>query len=591
MRRIKKYTYFLIAISLFTLSLCTLVGAEQTKTYVDVSEDSLYKPYIDTVTAKGYMKGVSEDKFDPEGLTTRAALVTVLWRINGEPATEAVLPFVDLRSDWYIPAVRWSYANKLVNGRSATAFDPDGTLAKDALITIMYRYFLNEYTNYTQEGSIDAYEDASDVAVWAKDAFIWASSCGIIACETDASGKSYLCPESEVTRAELAFIISKYDEIYGFCGENTVTDDPSEDKNYLKIDCFKSSGSKKSHFTVKGNEKLFSFCHPIEWSIVKNQSGSFDISRGGKIIGRLSNKSAADTDEWKRVAYREIELDGVKNREYVEKRGSGSTLKFRYRYLYEYKIENTSHYLTLTLSYGEANRTVTKWLFADSVFKIANTASSSGIGKLEDLKDENIIVLGNSFLVISDIGKLLSELYINHSKSPIPVVLGRGYASVKSYVNDKNIMDDIKSGVYGGVFICGLYSEEEIDHLGVLKEACDESETRLILFPAYNEPVDIVKKALDTYPELEIVDWGEEIRLLIESGVNKWELCVNDKYLHSTTLGGYVGAHMIYRAIYGKTPTKDVSIVIFQKDIDKVLGDYAGTGIVKFEEATDVYCF
>ena len=68
-----------------------------------------------------------------------------------------------------------------------------------------------------------------------------------------------------------------------------------------------------------------------------------------------------------------------------------------------------------------------------------------------------------------------------------------------------------------------------------------------------------------------------EINSLIKAGRDKWDFCINDAHLHSTPLAGYVGAHMIYRAIYGEVPQGDMTSSISYKEIKNVLGDYVKT--------------
>ena len=140
------------------------------------------------------------------------------------------------------------------------------------------------------------------------------------------------------------------------------------------------------------------------------------------------------------------------------------------------------------------------------------------------------------------------------------------------------------------MFICGLYSGDEILNLVNLKEACDKSETKMILFPAHNESRDVINTALKKHPDYEIIDWKNEIDNFIISGISKWEFCVNDQHLHSTYLAGYVGAHMIYRSIYG-VPQGKVSETITQKHVDSLLGDYKKTGIVEFNNLNTINYF
>ena len=71
--------------------------------------------------------------------------------------------------------------------------------------------------------------------------------------------------------------------------------------------------------------------------------------------------------------------------------------------------------------------------------------------------------------------------------------------------------------------------------------------------------------------------------MLIESGVDKWKLCVDDAHKHSTPLAGLVGAHMIYRAIYGEIPSLDGIYSVNINNAKNILGDYLTTGHIDFD--------
>jgi len=77
------------------------------------------------------------------------------------------------------------------------------------------------------------------------------------------------------------------------------------------------------------------------------------------------------------------------------------------------------------------------------------------------------------------------------------------------------------------------------------------------------------------HPDFQILDWKGELDSLIDSGVNRWDLCYDDTYDHSTPLAGYVGAHMIYRTLFRQVPpaTTDASPLAFNK-IQEKLGSY-----------------
>ena len=140
------------------------------------------------------------------------------------------------------------------------------------------------------------------------------------------------------------------------------------------------------------------------------------------------------------------------------------------------------------------------------------------------------------------------------------------------------MMSEIENGTYDAVFICGFYSSAEINKLPILENACKKSKTELIVFPAHNEHQISINAALKKCPEVRSLDWKGELDLLIASGVNKWDLCVNDQHLHSTPYAGFIGAHMIYRAIYGEMPSINGMSSININDVERIFGNYLKTG-------------
>ncbi|MBQ8862346.1 MAG: hypothetical protein IJ021_06385, partial [Clostridia bacterium] len=169
-----------------------------------------------------------------------------------------------------------------------------------------------------------------------------------------------------------------------------------------------------------------------------------------------------------------------------------------------------------------------------------------------------VMILGNSFVATSHIGSILNELCTPEEISYINAV-SLPNVSIKDYAGSPTYLARIESGEYGMLFMCGLFSNDDVTGLEKIYEACKKSGTVLVLFPAHNEDRKRIKTAQEKYPELVTVDWKDEIEQLIYSGVDRWDLCMNDGPLHSTPLAGYVGASMIYRALFGELPKTSVT--------------------------------
>ncbi|MBR7032237.1 MAG: S-layer homology domain-containing protein [Clostridia bacterium] len=178
--------------------------------FVDVKADSWFRESVDYVYNNGLMKGTSKTKFAPNVRMSRSMLVTVLWRYEGSPSGYAN-SFKDIpENTWYTDAVSWAGENGVVSGVAKGIFDPEGDITREQVTTIMYRY--NQYIGFdvSAEENVSEFPDAGEVSDWAKDGMNWAISDGIINGKKDSSGTKILAPGDNVTRAEVAAILTRY---------------------------------------------------------------------------------------------------------------------------------------------------------------------------------------------------------------------------------------------------------------------------------------------------------------------------------------------------------------------------------------------
>ena len=151
----------------------------------------------------GYMNGVAADTFDVEGSLTRAQLVTILYRIAGEPETSAAIPFADVADgQWYTKAIVWAAENGIVNGVNETTFAPNDPITREQIAVILYRYAHEENT---EDGKLTSFPDAKDISGYALEAMNWAVARGLI---NGSDGK--LLPQDTATRAQIAVILARY---------------------------------------------------------------------------------------------------------------------------------------------------------------------------------------------------------------------------------------------------------------------------------------------------------------------------------------------------------------------------------------------
>ena len=178
---------------------CACPSAELT----DVPQDAWYHTAVDFMVMHELMLGVDEGRFAPESTMTRAQLVTVLYRIAGEPETDGTHGFTDVADGmWYTDAIAWAVQSGVVNGIGDDKFDPDGYVTREQIATILFRYTKSEPV--TQD-KLSAFPDADKASSYAVDALNWAVAEGLI---NGSDGK--LLPGETATRAQAAAILTRF---------------------------------------------------------------------------------------------------------------------------------------------------------------------------------------------------------------------------------------------------------------------------------------------------------------------------------------------------------------------------------------------
>ena len=173
---------------------------------------------LDYCIYSGYINGLSATTVDPSGTCTRAQLVCILYRIQGEPKVvegyeldKLRAPFDDVpRGQWYTNAILWAKLTRIVNGTSATTFDPSGQITREQLAAILYRYTAKYAPDATgNAASLADYPDAGSVSAYACDAMAWAVGNGLIK-GLPHDKTDYLEPGGSTTRAQVATILMRY---------------------------------------------------------------------------------------------------------------------------------------------------------------------------------------------------------------------------------------------------------------------------------------------------------------------------------------------------------------------------------------------
>lgn len=167
--------------------------------FTDVKTTDWFYDAVSFTYNMGIMDGVETNKFSPSTTITRGMVVTMLWRMAGEPYASGTY-FDDVSyGRYYTTAVAWSARNNIIEGSGANTFGVNDPITREQLAVILYRYA--KYMNYsTTTSSLYGYDDANKVSSWAKDAMGWAVRNGVIGGVTNTT----LCPNNTATRAEVA---------------------------------------------------------------------------------------------------------------------------------------------------------------------------------------------------------------------------------------------------------------------------------------------------------------------------------------------------------------------------------------------------
>ena len=177
----------------------------------DVDDGDWFADAVRFVYENGMMNGTDETTFSPDATTSRAMIVTILWRLENEPVVNYLMDFTDVDpAAYYAEAVRWAASEGIVTGTSATSFAPGESITREQLATMLYRYAqtMGYDVSIGEETNILSYTDFADMSEYAIPAMQWACGAGII----NGTSESTLTPQGSATRAQVAAMIMRFCE-------------------------------------------------------------------------------------------------------------------------------------------------------------------------------------------------------------------------------------------------------------------------------------------------------------------------------------------------------------------------------------------
>ena len=358
---------------------------------------------------------------------------------------------------------------------------------------------------------------------------------------------------------------------------------PEQKDSYKDITCEKITAFRDVTFYESNSRTQIHIMFPTNWTLKKSNQG-YDILQASKVIGSVAISDAAASETTECVHSDKMSMSGVNITSKINRITSKGDTTYIRTISYQYKeADGTSRTIIITVPYQQIDDDAA-WKMVVKTKKSTAPDPKMGVLPLADDRDR-ILILGNSFVGTSKIGSILQKMC---GTSLSVEAQSRGYARITTYVQDESVMSRIRSGDYAAVILCGLYDLESVTNLEHMINACASSDTKLAIFPAHNESSSLIGTAGMLHPSALFLDWKGEIDSFISSGIDQSHFCIADSHKHSTPLAGYVGAHMIYRAIFGKIPAEKSYSEVSKSEIS-LLGEYASTGLVSFSKPDATY--
>ena len=186
-------------------------GAASTPFY-DVAGEAWYATAVNYVYSNKLMSGLEDQTFGPDIEATRGQIVTILYRLDGQPTVVGKAPFTDVAAgSYYNSSIGWANAMDIVSGTGNGLFEPGSAITREQMATILYRFATYKKFDVSAGANLDVYDDVWQVSSYAKTAMSWAVGSGLMN-GTDASNVS---PHTLTSRAVLATTLMRFCSQYG----------------------------------------------------------------------------------------------------------------------------------------------------------------------------------------------------------------------------------------------------------------------------------------------------------------------------------------------------------------------------------------
>ena len=202
MKKWKKILAPLLAAAMVFSAVPFFFAAVEDTGFSDVSAGSWYADAVEYVSDNGLMSGTGDAVFSPDMTTSRAMMVTLLYRASGSPVVSASSSFTDVADDtWYADAVSWASENAFISGYGDGTYGPENPVSREQIAAILWRY-----AGSPQADAGTDFSDESDISSYASVAVDWARANGII----NGLENNRFDPQGDATRAQIAVLLMNY---------------------------------------------------------------------------------------------------------------------------------------------------------------------------------------------------------------------------------------------------------------------------------------------------------------------------------------------------------------------------------------------
>lgn len=179
--------------------------------FTDVKPSDWYYDAVGYVYAHGLMTGTSETAFSPQVVSSRGMIVTILYRLEGEPSAGSA-SFHDVEpGQWYSDAVNWCAEHGIVTGYDDGRFGPKDTISREQMAAILYRYAQYKGYDVSARANLSGFTDAGKVSAYALEAMQWAVAEQLIQGVASGTG-TMLSPSGSAVRSQSATILMRFCE-------------------------------------------------------------------------------------------------------------------------------------------------------------------------------------------------------------------------------------------------------------------------------------------------------------------------------------------------------------------------------------------